>query len=236
MIYTPPLGSTDPNAVYIDGDESTGTEGSIVPAAAIEHPMREIQNAIIEGGLTPNKGNQTQLATIIKKLSTQSRRIGDPFWHLGETPPVGAMQFAGQILDRVEYSDLFNSLQNANRNIKFATEAEKITGSLNGCWGLGDGSTTFSVPEMRGEFIRSWGGDREVDSGRLLGQYAADEFKSHIHSGSRVPISAVTGTNTRGIVLDNTSVAPSVQDITNATGGSETRPRSVAWMLCFYYE
>lgn len=46
MEYVKPLNETDPNAPYINGDASQDIEGSEVPAAAIEQPMREIVNAI----------------------------------------------------------------------------------------------------------------------------------------------------------------------------------------------
>ena len=46
MKYVKPLNETDPDAPYIDGDASQDIEGSEVPAAAIEDPMREIVNAI----------------------------------------------------------------------------------------------------------------------------------------------------------------------------------------------
>lgn len=46
MEYVKPLNEADANAPYIDGDASQDIEGSEVPAAAIEQPMREIVNAI----------------------------------------------------------------------------------------------------------------------------------------------------------------------------------------------
>ena len=46
MQYNPPYGVSDPNAPYINGNPSTGTMGSIPPAASIEYPQREIVNFI----------------------------------------------------------------------------------------------------------------------------------------------------------------------------------------------
>lgn len=68
MQYIPPIDSVNPDAPYVDGNETTGTEGSPVSAAAIEHPQREIVNAIIAGGLVPDKDKQNQLAKIIEQL------------------------------------------------------------------------------------------------------------------------------------------------------------------------
>jgi hypothetical protein len=76
MKYTPPLDSVDQNAPFIDGNESTGTEGSTVPAAAIEHPMREIQNAIIGAGLDEDKADLTQLLQTIRQGGRSKRVFG----------------------------------------------------------------------------------------------------------------------------------------------------------------
>ena len=101
MKYQAPLGASNPNEPYTDGNSSNGTPGSLVSAAAIEHPMREIEAAIIAGGLTPDDEDLTQLATLFSKLSLNSRGLGLPFWHLGETPPLGALQFSGSINGKV---------------------------------------------------------------------------------------------------------------------------------------
>ena len=53
MKYNQPYGVSDPNAPYINGNPTTGTMGSIPPAASIEYPQREIVNVISNGGLTP---------------------------------------------------------------------------------------------------------------------------------------------------------------------------------------
>ncbi|MEM5528078.1 tail fiber protein [Gammaproteobacteria bacterium AS21] len=158
--------------------------------------------------------------------------LGTPFWHLGETPPIGAMQFEGQILDRSEYQELWDSLKTPNRNIKLVTEAEKTASNLIGCWGLGDNSLTFSVPEIRGEFLRIWDGGRGADSGRVLGSWQVDSFKSHAHKdawardNNNVDYGGGVGGRYR---------SPGTGYTTSSAGGAETRPRNVAWMLCFYY-
>ena len=39
MQYNQPYGISDPNAAYINGNPTTGTMGSIPPAASIEYPI-----------------------------------------------------------------------------------------------------------------------------------------------------------------------------------------------------
>ena len=67
MKYTPPFGSIDPNASYVNGDPATGTQGSIPPAAAQEQPQREILAVITAAGLTPSQSDLTQLQQAIRR-------------------------------------------------------------------------------------------------------------------------------------------------------------------------
>ena len=48
-------------------------------------------------------------------------------------------------------------------------------------YGAGDGSTTFNVPETRGEFLRSLDDGRGVDSGRTRGSAQGDGTLDHAH-------------------------------------------------------
>ena len=66
MKYEPPYGVADPNASYINGNPSTGTMGSIPPAASIENPQREIVNFIGASGLTPTDADLVQLAKAVQ--------------------------------------------------------------------------------------------------------------------------------------------------------------------------
>jgi hypothetical protein len=66
MKYQQPYGVSDPNAAYINGNPSTGTMGSIPPAASIEFPQREIVATITDAGLTPADTDLSQLAKAIQ--------------------------------------------------------------------------------------------------------------------------------------------------------------------------
>jgi hypothetical protein len=71
MKYVQPPGAHE-GASYVDFNPAIGQEGSVVPAYAIEAPMREIVSAIIEAGLEPAEGNLAQLAAAIRALIDQS--------------------------------------------------------------------------------------------------------------------------------------------------------------------
>lgn len=67
MKYNQPFDQpSSPNAPYVDGNPSAGIQGSIVPAASIEFPQREIVTAIQAAGLNPDNGDLTQLLQMIK--------------------------------------------------------------------------------------------------------------------------------------------------------------------------
>lgn len=76
MKYNAPIGAADPNDPYIDGNPGAGIEGAAVPAAALEHPMREIVKVITEAGITPDAGDLTQLYQAIVAIAS-SNIIGD---------------------------------------------------------------------------------------------------------------------------------------------------------------
>jgi microcystin-dependent protein len=93
-------------------------------------------------------------------------------------------------------------------------------------YGVGDGATTFNVPDLRGYFVRGTGTNSD---GTVSGTFAAkqaDELKSHTHTYT---FKSTTGGSSAGgdpNSVTNTSVN------TGATGGTETRPRNIAMFYC----
>ena len=62
MKYNQPLDQeNNPDGSYTDGNPAAGVNGSIIPAAAVEFPQREIVNYIKYTGLEPDDANLTQL-------------------------------------------------------------------------------------------------------------------------------------------------------------------------------
>lgn len=96
--------------------------------------------------------------------------------------------------------------------------------------------TPGQLPDLRGEFVRGWDDSRGIDSGRTLGSFQADDFKSHTHSlNYTTPLRAndVDRGDTGRFSLF--SMDNEVQPSTNASGGTETRPRNVALLYCIKY-
>lgn len=140
--------------------------------------------------------------------------IGAVVFFATTVAPSGYIKANGAAVSRTAYANLFSKV-----------------GTF---WGAGDGSTTFNVPDLRGEFIRAWDDGRGIDSGRAFGSFQADEFESHTHSqrGSVVATGAFTGYQ---MDLDNTSDSVSMPIDTDPTGGAETRPRNYALLAYIKY-
>jgi hypothetical protein len=61
MKYAPPYGAPGADDPYINGDPSIARQGSILPAAAAEHPQREIVNFIKSSNFSPIENDLEQL-------------------------------------------------------------------------------------------------------------------------------------------------------------------------------
>ncbi|MCE7654676.1 phage tail-collar fiber domain-containing protein [Vibrio fluvialis] len=83
----------------------------------------------------------------------------------------------------------------------------------------------IDFPETGGEFFRVLDQGRGVDSGRAFASYQADELKSHSHSASGTKYDY--GATGAGPGRDFTSSTVT----TTLTGGSETRPRNLAFPI-----
>ncbi|EEV6132451.1 phage tail protein [Escherichia coli] len=91
---------------------------------------------------------------------------------------------------------------------------------------------TNKLPDLRGEFIRGWDDGRGVDSGRTILSLQSDTFKAHDHYFQE--IWGATGPDGTGgpyvVGADATGARINLKTIaTNAPGGSETRPRNIAF-------
>lgn len=123
-------------------------------------------------------------------------------------------------------------------------------------FGAGDGSTTFNLPDLRGEFVRGWDDARGVDTGRALGSAQASQNLAHNHTGTADSAGAHThtvvgvaqgsspttqiGSSSSGgttFTTGNTSSAGAhTHTLTIANnGGTEARPRNVALLACIKF-
>ena len=132
---------------------------------------------------------------------------GSVFWFAASTPPQGMLVCDGAAVSRTTYAELF-----------------AIIGLT---FGAGDGSTSFNLPDLRGEFIRGWDAGRGVDDGRSMGSSQSDELAAHSHS-----FELQSGTEANGPHGNTGGPHASTQFVTGSSGGVETRPRNVALLPC----
>ncbi|HEB0342617.1 TPA: tail fiber protein [Escherichia coli] len=91
---------------------------------------------------------------------------------------------------------------------------------------------TNKLPDLRGEFIRGWDDGRGADNGRVLLSTQDDAFKSHSHNFDR-SWGLKNFDPTAGFDVVTADVSGEIVNqptrSTVAVGGSETRPRNVAF-------
>jgi len=137
--------------------------------------------------------------------------------------PTGWLKANGAAISRTTYSSLFSAI------------------STN--FGVGDGSTTFNVPDLRGEFLRAWDDSRGVDSGRSFGSAQAHDWKGFNMTNTRQnsfdyshgPV--YMGKSTSGYIgnlFTGGWQAPAAA-IGTQWDGSEIRPRNVALLACIKF-
>jgi microcystin-dependent protein len=175
-----------------------------------------------------------QVQALIAGLGTPAGIVD---MYAGASAPVGWLLCHGQAVSRTTYAALFAAISTT--------------------FGAGDGSTTFNLPDVRGEFIRGLDSGRGVDAGRTLGSAQPADIAAHGHTASadvtdpgHLHITPAAGnvvfggspgqltafdaaglgtptTRSSNSAITGISVAVTVNDST----GAETRPRNVAFNL-----
>ena len=58
------------------------------------------------------------------------------------------------------------------------TQYPALFAAIGTTFGVGDGRTTFNLPDLRGEFVRGWDGGRNIDPGRAFGSAQGDAIRN----------------------------------------------------------
>ena len=151
--------------------------------------------------------------------------------------PAGWLKANGATISRTTYADLFAALGTT--------------------YGAGDGSTTFKIPDFRGEFIRSWDDSRGIDTSRSLNSYQkgtivafnvpnSEAYGGTIGAGTNDSLTAGQAIVGADYAWDSYSgsvthhVAPGVTNsgtwwTAEGWGAGITRPRNFALLACIKY-
>ena len=152
--------------------------------------------------------------------------------YASSTVPTGFLECNGANVSRSTFAQLYSAIGNT--------------------WGSGDGSSTFGLPDLRGEFIRGWDNSRGVDGSRSFATTQSSQNQQHNHSISdpshshnmrglalsggsgSVAITLGSGQSYQigysDIISSRTSGTASTGISINNQGGSESRPRNVSLM------
>jgi len=184
---------------------------------------------------TSSAPNETGLIVFDSGTNSFRGRSSDGTWHplsneasnviipvgtilpfAGATVPFGFLLCDGSDVSRASYPLLFTALGTS--------------------WGAGDGSSSFSLPDLRGRFLRGVDGGIDNDPDRTsrtalkaggaigdaVGSYQLDAFKLHHHSTTFPRYWSGGGGGLGG----DQSYFGDVTYNTTDVGGSETRPKN----------
>jgi hypothetical protein len=143
------LGESETTAYRGDRGKAAYDHSQTVHAPANAQKNSNILKAEIEAVLT---------GIIESHSHPGSIPAGTVFTYAGATVPSGYLRCNGLAVSRTTYASLFAAIGTR--------------------YGAGDGSTTFNLPEVRGEFPRFWDDGRGVDSGRVLGSAQGDAIRN----------------------------------------------------------
>lgn len=190
-------------------------------------------------------------------LVAESHEVGDLVMKYRATAPARWPECAGQEVSRATYPLLY-----AHAIAEGLLVTEVAWPNDKGKFGEGDGSTTFRMPDLRGQFLRAWAHGGGVDAGRALastqdwatGRPKTTDAVAVTDSGTRTPVGnngASLGTEINPSQIGFVRASKATNNVTasgaDATGGglemdvinviagdAETRPRNVAAMVCMY--
>jgi len=150
-------------------------------------------------------------------LGTEPETPGRVAFFARSSAPTGWLKANGAAVSRAIYSGLYSAIGTT--------------------FGAGDGATTFNLPDLRGEFLRSLDDGRGIDSGRTLGSFQGSQMQSHTHNWSG-PRRYLAG-GAYPWVVDGGANFAAENGTTSAAGGtsngSENRPRNIALLACIKY-
>jgi hypothetical protein len=140
------------------------------PAFTIDPPAGDASNCIPTTAWVTAAISSSSVGQIVFEMRTNAR--------------AGFLKANGALVKRADYPALWAYAQASG-----ALVTDKIWGEENwGCFSDGDGSTTFRIPELRGEFLRAWADGRDdLDAKRRIGSWQGSQNQNHGHDASSGP-------------------------------------------------
>ena len=144
-------------------------------------------------------------------------------WLANAAPPGWLALDTGALVSRATYPQLWAWVQAyAPLITEAAWQTQAAAQTSVGAYSSGDGSTTFRLPKIV-DFVRG------TDGTRMPGTFQADNLKAHTHSMEGVVGNGFSPGNS--LYTSGGGVQVGTRN-TDATGDTETRPKSVAFLFC----
>jgi microcystin-dependent protein len=168
-IYSLPAGNPVVPGTLIESTWANPTMSDI--AAALTGSLPRNGSAPMQGPLILAGDATQQLAAV--PLQQLNSAIGgtNSFLPAGaiqlfamNTVPTGWLECNGSAVSRTTYANLFAAIGET--------------------YGAGNGTTTFNLPDLRGQFVRGWDNGRGVDPGRAVGSQQNSANQAHTHSAT----------------------------------------------------
>lgn len=206
--------------------------------AAAQRAAMGAQATLVSGGNIKTINGKALLGSGDVVISTESVPAGCVAHFAMSSAPTGWLKANGALVSRTTYAALFAAIGTT--------------------FGVGDGSTTFALPDLRGEFLRGWDDGRGVDSARVLGSAQGGANAAHTHgagtlaaasagghthtipyggtyTGSGVMIPSNSGSSGNPAVSGSAGAHTHTISGTTASDGSEARPRNVSLLACIKF-
>lgn len=201
-----------PGGFFTEGDPNVGTPATVMTDDWANAVQEEVVAVIAAAGIGLSKPSNSQLLAALGVLIGRAVPAGAVQAFAMSSVPAGWLACDGSLVSRSAYPTLF--------------------AAIGVVYGAADGSTTFALPDLRGEFLRGWAGAGGVDAGRGIGSFQADSIQAHTHA-----IFAAAGgaeSRNRQTLISNTVEGDELtsSDYIQPFGGVETRPRNVAVAFC----
>jgi len=173
----------------------TWSAGSVFTASKMNDSVNLA--TIVDEAVTLDKLAASVIARLVPAGAIQAYAMN--------SAPTGWLACDGSAILRATYADLFTAISTV--------------------YGVGDGSTTFNIPDLRGYFLRGAGTNSDGTEAGTFGAKIADELKAHTHN-----VSSANGASAGGAFGYLTGSNSFVQS--GSTGGTETRPKNIAMLYC----
>ena len=183
-------------------------DSSGAPFVALKSPSSVSSNVTFTlPGADGSNGQmlQTNGSGALSFTSVQGVPSGSVFCMAVATVPSGYLECNGAAVSRSTYAVLFAVIGTA--------------------YGTGNGSTTFNLPDLRGEFVRGFDNGRGVDNGRSIASSQSSQFGQHNHSVSASSSTSVTDPgHFHNLLYDNGSFGGSSGAVTPRGSSTPSNP------------